>query len=94
MEETPKGWMVSAKMILGIVASAVIIFGAITGGIGWAFGIYNNIDRRMSTYERRLALVEAAYSRTSDDIREMKGMLNQMNMNRVDNRPEVQRWSK
>jgi hypothetical protein len=89
-----RGWLMSAKLILGVAGSAAIIFSAITGGIGWAFGIYNNIDRRMNTYERRLALVEAAFTRTSDDVRDMKGMLNQLNLNRVSNRPEVQKWSK
>lgn len=94
MEKVQDGWLMSAKLILGIVASALIIIGSCGGAIGWAFGIYNNVDKRMNAAERRVALVESAFSRAGEDIKDMKAMLNQLMLNRVDNRPEVQRWSK
>jgi dihydrodipicolinate synthase/N-acetylneuraminate lyase len=86
-DEPKEGWMVSAKMLVSMVASAMVILGTVLGGCGWVIGLYNGMDKR-------LTIVEASNARMGDDIRDIKTMLSQLMMNRADNRPDMQRWAK
>lgn len=88
MADTPKeGWIVSAKLIVSTMASAVAILVAVFGACGWVIGLYNGMDKR-------LTIVEASNARMVDDIREIKTMVSQLMMNRADNRPETRGWTK
>lgn len=86
-DEPKEGWLVSAKVLVSMVASAFVIVGTVLGGAGWVIGLYNGMDRR-------LTIVETSNARMADDIREIKAMVSQLMMNRADNRPDMQRWSK
>ncbi|OZI61544.1 hypothetical protein [Bordetella genomosp. 11] len=88
MADDPKGGLlVSAKVIVSMVASAFIILGSVLGGCGWVIGLYNGMDKR-------LTIVEASNARMGDDIRDIKAMLSQLMLNRADNRPETRGWTK
>lgn len=86
-EEPKEGWLVSAKVLVSMVASAFVILGSVLGGCGWVIGLYNGMDKR-------LTIVEASNARMGDDIRDIKTMLSQLLMGRADNRPETRGWTK
>lgn len=78
------GWLVSVRTIIGAIASFVVILSAFLGMTGWCIGLYEGLATRVTTLE-----IDSHHF--SDDLRDIKSMLNQLLMGRADRNPDTQR---
>ncbi|MFC4275574.1 hypothetical protein [Achromobacter aloeverae] len=87
MDGDVKKWAISAKTIVSTIASFFVIMSALVAAIGGCVGLYYGLANRVT-------ILEANSQHMGDDVKDIKAMLTQMVMNRVDNRADVQRWAK